>query len=109
MAYCCAAALRDGEMSALSRSTPQYSQPTFDSSAEAWLQSCTQEPLRHAYPSATSHACVACHDCPCASHVTTDCCWQLVTAGLHVPHTSSDEMQIWPMAWQSVVVCHEAG
>src|SRR5580704_13241298 len=38
MAYCCAAAFSDGEMSALSRSAPQYSQPTFDCSAEAWLQ-----------------------------------------------------------------------
>ena len=48
MAYCCAAAFSDGETSALSRSAPQYSQPTFDCSGDAWSQSCTHAPLRHA-------------------------------------------------------------
>ena len=48
IAYCCAAALSDGEMSALSRSTPQYSQPTFESCCAACWQSCRQTPARHA-------------------------------------------------------------
>ena len=48
MAYCWAAALSDGEMSALSRSAAQYSHPTLDSSAEAWLHSWVHAPSRHA-------------------------------------------------------------
>src|ERR1019366_3369308 len=109
MAYCCAAAFSDGDTSALSRSAPQYSQPTFDCSAEAWLHSCWHPPPRHAYPCVGSHTRVGFQVCPAASQVTTDCCSQLVEPGLHFAHADSAATQIWPAAPQSVVACHRGG
>src|ERR1700681_1436398 len=60
-AYCWAAALSDGETTALSRSTAKYSHPMFDRCADAWSQSCAHAPVRHAYPFETSHASESTH------------------------------------------------
>src|ERR1700691_867341 len=107
MAYCCAAAFSEGDTSALSRSAPQYSQPTFDCSADAWSHSSWHAPPRHARPCVVSQARVGFHVWPEASQVTTDCSWQLVEPGLHTPHADRAGMQICPAALQSVVFCHE--
>src|SRR5437867_5624491 len=101
IAYCCEAALSDALTIALSRSTPQYSQPTFDCWRLARSQRSAHRPSRHAICFDVSHVSPGIQVAPSSEHVRVSSPAHERSVGKHIVHFKSPGAQTNPCLPQS--------
>src|SRR5690348_1472669 len=96
-ANCCAAALLDALMRALSRSTAQYSQPELLFSVFAFKQRFWHVPPRQATFAVTSHVLRTSFTVPSVPHAMTSLPLHDCSPGTHSAHRSSFPTQMRPL------------